>query len=218
MLNVRCLITILILLSLGTFAHGQELTPEFRYALDVLSFKNRLDSVSRVPFAVHVITTTSNHCTGVVVKKGYVLTASHCFSTMESSGVVVFAGGRTERFSVVYKTLVGSVADFAILKTNTGAAAPASLSTTTPNEKAIVSHAGYPLGYRDQFTTHGIIVKRDPVIWIASLSVPGESGSPVFDGQGRVFAIIQSSYSPASFTQAIPIGPALKALSEVEGR
>lgn len=202
----------------GGLAMGQDtLTSADQHRLFVGAWKHRPDLVSDLPFVVRVLT-DKQACSGVVAKKGYVISAAHCFDTMHGSGVIAFEDGRIAAFSVVYRTMSDGLGDFAILKTDTGAVLAPPFSSTVPILRDLVFHTGYPLGYRDQFTTHGIIVGSGPMILIASTAIPGESGGPVFDRHSRVFAIIQGTFVPPTLAQAIPIGPALKALSELGNR
>ena len=91
----------------------------------------RVDRLSSYPFVVRVLI-DDRGCSGVVVRKGYIVTASHCFGVMDSQATVNFTDGHNGVFKVLYRTIPGHFGDFAILKGDTGVIVPPPLSTITP--------------------------------------------------------------------------------------
>jgi S1-C subfamily serine protease len=179
----------------------------------IRSLSNRLeDSTVMLRMKIHMTTTDKKTgekkersgwgtCSGVYIKKNIILSAAHCVDMdekgMELKGVWIQAGNQSAK-AVVVK--MDPAADLALLYT--------SLSGTPINFAHRVVRGqdcwvvGNPLGLQD-ILTRGIVSKihfvmedeKASFIIIDAVALPGNSGGPVVDSQGRLIGILTRSTS-----------------------
>jgi S1-C subfamily serine protease len=136
-------------------------------------------------------------CSGVVIGKNYLLTASHCmvdedlvmkkdkFTVSNASGEIIALGKPAG---------VNTRMDWGLLEGNFSAF-PAAPLVTTRIPQGEVAACGYPQGSHDLMCSPLVTVINDTFfIKCQGVIFPGMSGGPVFDAQGNVVGLNVAVY------------------------
>ena len=158
---------------------------------------------------------TLSRGSGVIIREdGIVVTNWHVMAGASRAKVRLASGEVIDR--VMY--LEGdSTADLALLRIATLGAPTAPTTPTIPEPGARVTVIGAPLGLSHSVSDGVVSATRlsdgKTVVQLTAAISPGSSGGPVFDGQGRVFAIVTSSIEAGqALNFAMPIRYALALL------
>ena len=145
---------------------------------------------------------------GVIIEKGYILTAAH----VVSNGVYVEVKKSTDpKKFIAHVKWISHDADLALLKVEDQSFFKGTKALTfgkVPHRQDGVAVYGYPQGGNEISITQGIISRIEQTMYVHSdfdllaLQIdaainPGNSGGPVFDAQGDIVGIAMQSLSSA---------------------
>jgi|GEM_PF-4571601 S1-C subfamily serine protease len=158
---------------------------------------------------VHLLMQRST-CSGFIVGKNVIATASHCISyngQAITKGKVVYTDNVAVDFKVIKigGTFAGN--DWALLQADTGTREVLKFMIDVPHVGDIVKSIGHPNGVPYQVESIGQIVFVGQVYRMACKNYPGESGSPVLDSNNEVIGILSATYSAVPLTVITPIAP-----------
>jgi len=144
-----------------------------------------------------------NICTteSVNERHGLWLTAAHCVEPSDNFVRVIMG-------KPAYVAYADPVIDLALLRSD--AKAPELRLGKRPRFGDIVNVAGYPLGLGQFLTTWLRISNLEYKVedrWFLVLDgtvLPGHSGSPVLDEDGRIIAVLQAGFNAGPITLASP--------------
>ena len=165
-----------------------------------------------------------NHCTGFVIKPGWVVTAAHC---IHAEGHTVTFYNQVQRpFKVRLSHGLFCFArycDVALLQGDTSGAEVMEAAPTFELEPEVTNGChviGYPHAMQTQQHMPGILIKLDKSKdWhIAGHIYPGDSGSPLLNAEGKVIGVVHSSLHPqnAPYAWAADIDYVLEELAKIE--
>lgn len=141
--------------------------------------------------SVVLVRTTEGQCTGFVVARGMIATAGHCIHPTDLIQLIYYIDGTHVAFKVISFIDKGDCAnDWALLMADTGERRPFAF-THPPQLGSLIFRDGWYRNSNGQRMHYGwrlgLFAHR---VDMTRLAIPGESGSPVFDTQGRVFGIL----------------------------
>ena len=153
-------------------------------------------------------------CSGVLISPDTVATAAHCLAGKQLKEIrAVFGYTQREDYPSVkpeqlYEITAASSGlpdslskDIALLRLSRPASgcAPVKVADTTPKAGAPVMTAGHPHGMPQMLQSNGSITKvsSEKTFFMTDLDNNwGQSGSPVFDADGKLLGIMQSNILP----------------------
>lgn len=159
----------------------------------------------------------SHLCTGFVVAKDLIATASHCVLQKEpiKLALVDFIDGRYETFKVVAVGGLYAGNDWALLKSNTEEIEPIPFSIVPPVPGLMVASIGHPHGIKEEIMTFGMVTAVGRMIQLAEINYPGESGSPIIDQGGQVIGVLSAVNIQAPVAYVTPIEVLAKKLFQL---
>lgn len=178
----------------------------------------------KFPIVHKSIVRINKHCTGFIVKKSIVLTASHCLINSTKNNnlqLVVFYNQKIKYFKILYSSFnINMKNDYAILMGNTADLPALKLTAEKPRkEDESIAHIGYSDG-PTQFVTYGVYIKNDNNIDKMALhTIPGDSGGPIMrHSDKKVFALCIGSFWPinAPYTYGVSMKNVIKTLEELK--
>ena len=153
-------------------------------------------------------------CSGVLIAPDTVATAAHCLAGKQLKDIrVVFGYTQREDYPNVkpeqlYEITAASSGlpdslskDIALIRLNRPASgcAPVKIADATPRAGSAVITAGHPLGMPQMLQSNGSITKvsSGKTFFMTDLDNNwGQSGSPVFDADGKLLGIVQGNLIP----------------------
>lgn len=156
---------------------------------------------SRQPILEKALVQVDGVCTGWLAFDDIIVTAAHCIrGDMDDIYFVEFWDHKIDGFKLVYMGTPGTETDIAILVGDTRDIEPFEIALKKPGWMTYI----YSLGYGPtphQWTTDGLYIEKACTKtgcehYLGLRAIPGDSGGPVLNNEGKVFGIIHSSFWP----------------------
>lgn len=139
------------------------------------------------------VVVVGERCTGFVAYPSVVVTAAHCIIEESPTQTVRFVDGASYNFKL-YEMGKPDHTDYAVLIGDTRGIEPWKLAEGTPAFGEPCGFAGYgairPSQYLNFCSVNPVLSDWTGYINIAAFVIGGDSGSPVFDMNGKVFGIM----------------------------
>jgi S1-C subfamily serine protease len=163
-------------------------------ALILLASDSWPSTVAPLTRQVPRISTPSGTCSGVVIAEDTVLTAAHCVEDTARPSITVGS-----RHAEVLR--LNRVLDIAVLKVKVKNQLVMPLAPVNPKLGSEVAAAGFLLGAEELHVQFGHVSAIHGERIVANVQVlPGDSGGPMIDTQGRLVGMIQAYYQGSSVT------------------
>ena len=136
--------------------------------------------------------TTTGRCTGFIAGRGLIATAGHCIDPTDLIQRAYFTDGTSVPYKVLsYVNNNDCVDDWALLVADTGTRMPVSFGLA-PQVGEMIFRSGYDKNSPERQRMHygWLLGTTAKAVNMSRLAVPGESGSPIFNSSGKVFAIV----------------------------
>ena len=134
-------------------------------------------------------------CSGVVInaETGVLLTAAHCVDHPASAQISLTVNGRHADVARVNRLV-----DLAIVRFTPKGEKAIILAEDVPAAGAEVAVAGYSFGFEKVAVQFGRVVQphnqETKMLLLDAPTIPGDSGGPVIDEQGRLIGIVSRVY------------------------
>jgi V8-like Glu-specific endopeptidase len=171
----------------------------------VLASRDRVERPAAFESIVHVFNNGSS-CSGFIVAEDTAVTAKHCVQNIGPHDHAVLSTGWLVDFKVAAqgRTLDGQ--DWAIINLPTQGLSPLAIETKKASHRDFVFIVGHPEASLTQFATPGLVNGYvEGYLEIFLKAYPGDSGSPVFNADGKVIGILVRAHSTAPYAMATPI-------------
>lgn len=158
-------------------------------------------------------------CTGFILSKNVLGTASHCIldsGNEKVTGTVVFTDKTRKPFKILAYGGMYASQDWALIAAETGDRRPLRFNIDTPTIGMFTVSIGHPHGNVQQETSFGMLMSIGQTLRISGVNFPGESGSPIlFRDSEEVIGILSATYRVAPVTIATPIAPLARKFFEL---